>query len=523
MMELSLEQKRFIKSRKNGYKLLKGSSRSGKTTAVLNRIPALIQDYSTEKSDKVLVVALNDDHLREISSSYENILKDKYLQGSFFDKKNFNKLNMNTIDSLILYYFEKYKKYHKFNSTIGRDSEVYDCILKAVNSVREALERNTKVSNEILNINNTEFIKKEIKFIKESNISSLDEYQNVVRNKNDIQIFLKINLRRNCKAREVIYNVYKQYNKNLKELNIIDKDDIKLFALKEAKRKTNKVYTHIIIDEMQEFAKVELDLLKELYNEKDNSSMIFVVNADKLENSRGWINKKRNFKTLGYSMVGRCTNFKSNYTCEDSIISLSEELKARKEAENKVAAEVLENSYSQNSYSQNNNNETNKYIDLNRKVCHEFFVDSDNAEEVYTGDDNFITKSENLVEVPVFNEIAAGSPILMNDSVESKCYLPKEWVRASKDVFILKIKGDSMVNKNINDGDHVVINKQKYPQAKDIVAVEIEGEATLKTFSIKGNEVILSPENDAYEPIILNGDKEFSILGVAVGLIKGTI
>ena len=80
-----------------------------------------------------------------------------------------------------------------------------------------------------------------------------------------------------------------------------------------------------------------------------------------------------------------------------------------------------------------------------------------------------------------------------------------------------------MVNKNINDGDHVVINKQKYPQAKDIVAVEIEGEATLKTFSIKGREVILSPENDAYEPIILDGNKQFSILGVAVGLIKGTI
>ena len=111
----------------------------------------------------------------------------------------------------------------------------------------------------------------------------------------------------------------------------------------------------------------------------------------------------------------------------------------------------------------------------------------------------------------------------MNDRVESRCYLPKDWVRASKDDFILKIKGDSMVNRNINDGDHVVINKQKYPQTKDIVAVEIEGEATLKTFNKKGREIILTPENAAYDPIVLDGDKEFSILGVAVGLIKGMI
>lgn len=523
MMELSLEQKRFIKSRKNGYKLLKGNGGSGKTTAIINRIPALIQSYSPKKSDKVLVVAFDDNYLKEISSIYENMVKDNYVQSSFFHKENFNKLNINSIDTLILYYFEKYKRNHKFNSTIGRDSDINDCVLKAIHTVKGSLKRNTRVSNEILNISNTQFIKKEIQFIKESNISSLDEYQNVVRNKNDMQTSLKTNLRRNCKAREIIYKVYTQYNKNLKELNIIDKDDIKHLALKEAKRKANKIYTHIIIDEMQDFSKIQLDFIKELYNEKDDSSMIFVVDADKLENNRGWINKKRNFKTLGYNMVGRCTNFKNNYISECQIISLNKELNDKKETDNNAIIDASKNTYLETTYSQNNNNETNKYIDLSRKVCHEFFVDSDNSGEVYTGDDNFTEKSENLVEIPVFNEIAAGSPILMNDSVESKCYLPKEWVRASKDVFILKIKGDSMVNKNINDGDHVVINKQKYPQAKDIVAVEIEGEATLKTFSIKGREVILSPENDAYEPIILDGNKQFSILGVAVGLIKGTI
>ena len=53
-----------------------------------------------------------------------------------------------------------------------------------------------------------------------------------------------------------------------------------------------------------------------------------------------------------------------------------------------------------------------------------------------------------------------------------------------------------------------------------MVAVEIEGEATLKTFKTKGKYVVLKPENDKYDPIILNGEQEYSILGVAVGILK---
>ncbi|MBQ3420348.1 MAG: UvrD-helicase domain-containing protein, partial [Romboutsia sp.] len=248
MMELSLEQIRFIKSRKNGYKLLKGICGSGKTTAVINRIPTLIKSYAPEKSDNVLVAALSDDHLEKLSSAYENIGRDKYTQSSFFDEENFHKLKINTIDSLVLYYFEQYKKHHKFNASIGRDNDFVSCILKAVSDVKEALKRNTKVSNEILNENNIKFLKKEIQFIKESNISSLDEYQNVVRNKNDIETSLKINIRKNCKARKIIYTVFKEYNKNLKALYIIDKDDINLLALKEAGKKKYKIYTQIVID-----------------------------------------------------------------------------------------------------------------------------------------------------------------------------------------------------------------------------------------------------------------------------------
>ncbi|MDO5517693.1 MAG: transcriptional repressor LexA [Clostridium sp.] len=511
-MDLSLEQKRFIKSRCNGYKLLKGKYGSGKTTAVINRIPVLIKSYAPEKEDTVLVAAYNDEHLNKLSIIYENIGKDKYRQSSFFDEENFHKLKINTIDSLTLYYFEKYKEHHDFSASLAKEEEVLKCVKSAISVVKDNIKRKSKISHKILNINNLEFIRHEIGFIKESNISSLDEYQSVVRIKNDYEKSLNISLRKNCKARDIIYNIYKEYNDNLKSSNLIDRDDMNLFALNEALNDTNERYTHIIIDETQEFTKVQLDLLKALYNEKNNSSMIFTIDTDKLENSRGWINKKRNFKTLGYNMVGKCNNFKCDYLYKDEPDNLGMQNIEEHTAEN-ITENPVKEIY----------NETSTYIDLSRKVLHEFFIDNDVMDEVYTSDDNFTQKEENIVEVPVFNEIAAGSPILMNESIESRCYLPKQWIRASRDVFILKIKGDSMVNRNINDGDHVVINKQKYPQSKDIVAVEIEGEATLKTFNKKGREVVLTPENDAYDPIILDGDKEFSILGVAIGLIKGMI
>ncbi|WP_291703933.1 S24 family peptidase [Clostridium sp.] len=107
----------------------------------------------------------------------------------------------------------------------------------------------------------------------------------------------------------------------------------------------------------------------------------------------------------------------------------------------------------------------------------------------------------------------------MNDSIEDNYYLSKEWIRKTKDVFILKVKGDSMINKNIYNGDYVVISKQNTPSIRDIVAVDIKGEATLKTYKTINGKIVLMPENEKYEPIIIE-DQLFIFLGVAIGLIK---
>ena len=112
---------------------------------------------------------------------------------------------------------------------------------------------------------------------------------------------------------------------------------------------------------------------------------------------------------------------------------------------------------------------------IKRNVSHKFIKDYGTLDEIYIEYNGTHEKTEDILNIPVFNETAAGSPILINESIEDNYSLPKEWIRSSKDVYMLKVKGDSMINRNIYDGDYVVISKQNIPSIKDIVAVDIEG------------------------------------------------
>ncbi len=126
------------------------------------------------------------------------------------------------------------------------------------------------------------------------------------------------------------------------------------------------------------------------------------------------------------------------------------------------------------------------------------------------------------VKLPLLSEISAGSPIYMHEEFEEYFYLPSEVIRSSKDLFMLKIKGDSMIDAGIDDGDYVVIRKDTNVSKKSIVAVEVDGHATLKRFDVKGNKLILMPENKNYKPIIVS-TYEARIIGSALGVIKNNI
>jgi len=118
--------------------------------------------------------------------------------------------------------------------------------------------------------------------------------------------------------------------------------------------------------------------------------------------------------------------------------------------------------------------------------------------------------------IPLVGRIAAGNPILAEQEVEEVLPLPESIV-GKGDLFLLQVKGDSMIDLAICDGDFVVIRSQKDAQKGEIVAAMIDGEATVKTWSKKDGHFWLLPANDNYAPIPAD---EAVILGKVTAVLR---
>lgn len=123
------------------------------------------------------------------------------------------------------------------------------------------------------------------------------------------------------------------------------------------------------------------------------------------------------------------------------------------------------------------------------------------------------------ITLPVVGEIAAGQPILAEEMLVDKIIV-SEHLFSGSNMFILKVRGDSMVNVGIFDGDYVVISKQNTANNGEIVACLIDNEATVKRYYKENGYFRLQPENDFMRPIITN---QLVVLGKVVGLIRNHI
>jgi repressor LexA len=121
-------------------------------------------------------------------------------------------------------------------------------------------------------------------------------------------------------------------------------------------------------------------------------------------------------------------------------------------------------------------------------------------------------------DVPLVGRIAAGSPILAEEDIEEIFPLPTQLV-GNDPVFMLRVRGDSMIGAGIFDGDFVVVRRQPEARNGEIVAALIDGEeATVKRFRREADRVVLLAENPAYEPIVLRGGVE--IIGKVVAVLR---
>ena len=121
------------------------------------------------------------------------------------------------------------------------------------------------------------------------------------------------------------------------------------------------------------------------------------------------------------------------------------------------------------------------------------------------------------IDVPVLGRVTAGSPILAVENIEEYYPVPKDFVD-HEDVFILRIKGDSMIEAGILDGDFVLVGQQETASNGEIVVALVNGdEATVKRFYHEGNRVRLQPENATMEPIYSD---DVAVLGKVIGVFR---
>ncbi len=131
------------------------------------------------------------------------------------------------------------------------------------------------------------------------------------------------------------------------------------------------------------------------------------------------------------------------------------------------------------------------------------------------GQEAFLTATQ-AVEVPLLGRIAAGGPILAEELIEDVFPLPRELVGEGT-LFLLEVKGDSMLDAAICDGDFVVVRQQPEAVNGDIVAALLDGEATVKTFKRTPDQIWLMPHNADYEPIDGN---QATILGKVTAVLR---
>lgn len=815
-MNLNMEQKKLIQSKPQGHVLIKGVAGSGKTTVAIYKIPFLLNNYCFNDDDYILMVTYNKTLINYLDYLYKKV-ENEQQQTSIYSLANGEKerVHLKNIDKIIFSYFQEYKKENKLKYNVTTEKKITLSTLKRSMAKLGKMYAEEDIFNQI----NAQFLMDEIDWIKSCNYMDLEEYQNVDRigrtSQKNIQGPQK--LRKNSEKRKHIFELMLHYNEELKAQGFIDFKDMALLALKQVEKRPSNKYTHIIIDESQDLTRVQIEILKGLYNEKDYSSINFIADTAQNIYPQSWLVKGRSFSSIGFDMTGKSNILSKNYRtttqiaeCAYSLIendpmivedenyvkpslidrqgsypvyqhftkeldevnyiinkikgelskkynlkdiaiiaksnfmlsSIKEKLDAagvssnyitkndgefdsnsvklitihsikglefkvvfivginegvipylsykdenEKEyqesierklfyvgmtranellymtssgraskfmseinynflklkdncnfskfyniqnvddyiyrekiidiysKEEKVRQWVLKelrdnykyqmglidieyriNSFSKvgfvdiavniykdnkripyifietkapnmgiedaleqlKSYMSNSNTcqygiatDGNKltiidknfceigdipcfdsnmlpssivsyeYLDLKHNKMLSLVKDDSMQNELMVKDngESVEYKDEALKMISVYGNIAAGIPIYMNEEISNKVCLPREWFSQSDEYFVLKVKGDSMIGANINDGDSVVIKVQSTAENRDIVAAADGENATLKRFMKMGDSVLLMPENPSYEPIMLRNE-DARIMGIAVGVLK---
>ncbi len=131
-----------------------------------------------------------------------------------------------------------------------------------------------------------------------------------------------------------------------------------------------------------------------------------------------------------------------------------------------------------------------------------------------------INDANAVYKIPIVGRVAAGSPITAEENIEGSIVIDPDFLKKDADSFALKVKGDSMIDAGIFEGDLVIISPKAITANGDIIVARIDDEVTVKIYENKNQQVRLIPQNKSYEPIIIKNKNEFSIVGKVTGVLR---
>lgn len=142
-----------------------------------------------------------------------------------------------------------------------------------------------------------------------------------------------------------------------------------------------------------------------------------------------------------------------------------------------------------------------------------------------TRDESFNTISLEISEkqnnsIPIIGRVAAGSPILAEENVEGSILIDPTFIKRTEDSFALKVKGDSMTDAGIYEGDLVIVSPNLNVSNGDIIVARVNDEVTVKTYEYQNKVIKLIPHNKDYAPIVVENKEDFSIVGKVTGVLR---
>ncbi|SDI34104.1 SOS regulatory protein LexA [Planococcus glaciei] len=313
-MKLNVEQRRIVELEPAGPMLVKGVAGSGKTTVAIRRLNFLKDHYCHEDDDRILLVTYNKTLLQYIKHQYARLADEDELSAAQLFSSD-AEVDITNIDSLMYKEFMRYQKRLNKKLEIAAPEKMYKLMVLAIHHVKKS---NPDVK--VLTPKNSKFLLDEVEWLLACAMTDVETYQaadRVGRSSGDGGTPQK--LLKNSKLRAAIFDVCLHFIELLEKEGLTTFKQMNLYALEEVRRSRSHAYTHILIDESQDLTRVQLLFLKELYREKDHSSLLFVADNTQSIYPLSWLGKGRPYTSIGYDMSGKSRALSKNYRTTTEI------------------------------------------------------------------------------------------------------------------------------------------------------------------------------------------------------------